>query len=230
MGTVPGVRATIPCVTTAAIVLFVRGHFLSAEGTLLLREREGVREATIREHVERLRGGAVLFSQSDSGDQETVWVDDSFAAQRMEYTSPESRSDFRAVRQGNTIRIHGMIRGRETDRSLPIDARPWLGIVELSLAPYVRSQETRTLSFWVVDSSAGEAHLLSVEKVGRERIMSAGIQIEAIRLKMTVPGLPALFWSAPWWFRASDGVFLRHEMAKGMPGTPKTLLELIAEE
>jgi hypothetical protein len=98
------------------------------------------------------------------------------------------------------------------------------------IPPFVLSEGAGPLSFWVVDSSTGDAHRLSVQKGGREPIVVAGTRVEAVRLKMTVPGLPVLFWSAPWWFRASDGTFLRFEMAQGMPGTPKTILELIGEQ
>jgi hypothetical protein len=87
--------------------------------------------------MERSPEGVVLRAQSSTGDRETAWVDDSLAAQRMEFVSPDSKNDFRALRQGNTIRIGGTIGGRQVDRALSIDGRPWFGILELSLAGFV---------------------------------------------------------------------------------------------
>lgn len=226
----PRVRAFKRRLAAAAAVLLLHGHALCAEKALLLREREADREVTIREWTEDSPEGALLRSRSSTGDEETVWVDDSFAARRTWFVRPGARSDFQAVRQGNTIRIHGTVGGRRVERVQAIDGRPWLGLVELSLVDFVLSERTGSLSFWVIDSSTGNAHRLSVQKDGRESIVIAGTRVEAVRLRMTVPGLPALFWSAAWWFRASDGMFVKYEMARGMPGTPKTLLELIEEQ
>jgi hypothetical protein len=142
----------------------------------------------------------------------------------------QSASDFAASREGDSIRLRGTLNGKPVDRTLDIDASPWFAMIELSLPGWVIGGGAKRISFWVLDSSQGEAHRLAAEKMGRETISVAGADVEAIRVRLTAPGVPAFLWSSPWWFRASDGAFLRYEIARGMPGTPKTVLELIAEE
>ena len=212
------------------VLLLLLPAGLSAQGTLVLREREAGRETMIRESAQSTLDGAILSSQSDSGDRETAWVDGSSFALRMQYSSPGAGSEFIAVREGDSLRVRGRIRGRDVDRAVRIDDRPWLCLVELCLGRYMRVEGAGTFTFWVLDSGTGEAHKLSAQRVGRENIQAAGGAVEAVRVRFTVPGIAPLFWSASWWFRASDGVFLRYEMPRGMPGTPKTVLELIGEE
>lgn len=52
---------------------------------------------------------------------------------------------------------------------------------------------------------------------------------EAMRVRVSPWGLLSLFWSSLYWFRPSDGAFLRYEAVRGLPGTPKTVVELIEE-
>lgn len=218
-----------PQLCVLIIGLFV-AHTLCAEGAFRLREREGGREHTVRMSIEYADSGAVFIVHSSSGDRQTIRVDASWAARQMQFASPESRSDFEAVRDGDSIRLRGTLNGKPVDRVLEIDASPWFALVELSLPGWVIGGGAKRISFWVLDSAQGGAHRIAAERMGRERITIAGADVEAVKVKLTVPGVPAFLWSSPWWFRASDGAFLRYEMARGIPGTPKTVLELIAEE
>ncbi len=214
----------------ACFALLLHAPRLPAEGTFLLREREAGREKAVRESVRADTGGNILVSTAEPGGTETAWVDGSFFARRMTVNDPAAGSEFTAVREGAAIRVIGRIRGRQVDRLQRIDASPWLCLVELSLGRHVAAEGATPFAFWVLDANTGEPHKLSAQRLGRESLDTPAGPVEAVRVRFTVPGLSALFWNATWWFRATDGTFLRYEMPRGMPGTPKTVLELVAEE
>ena len=62
-----------------------------------------------------------------------------------------------------------------------------------------------------------------------EGIPVDGRALEAMRVKVSPWGLLSLFWSSLYWYRSSDGTFVRFEGVRGLPGTPKTVVELIGE-
>lgn len=212
------------------LALLFHAPRLASEGTLLLREREAGKEKAVRESVRADAGGNVLVSSVEPGGTETAWVDSSFFARRMTVSDPLAGSQFTAVREGRAIRVVGRIRGRQVDRLQRIDASPWLCLVELSLGRYMAAEGAAPFAFWVLDSATGEPHKLSAQRVGRESLDTPAGPVDAVRVRFTIPGVSALFWNATWWFRAADGTFLRYEMPRGMPGTPKTVLELVAEQ
>lgn len=218
----------IPGLAVAALLL--QAPRLTAEGTLVLREREAGREKTVRVSARAAPGGAVLESRDGDGWSQDAWTDGSLFCQRMEVSDPAAESAFTAERRGAEIRVVGRIRGRQVDRSCRIDGAPWLCLVELCLGRRMLDAAAPAFPFWVLDAATGEPHKLSAQRVGREMLDTPRGPVEALRVRFTVVGVSPLFWNASWWFRASDGVFLRYEMPRGMPGTPKTILELLAEE
>jgi hypothetical protein len=218
----------IPGLAVAALLL--QAPRLAAEGTLVLREREAGREKTVRVSVQPAPGGAVLESRDGDGWSETAWADASLFALRMEVSDPAAETGFIAERRGESIRVAGRIRGRQVDRSCRIDNAPWLCLVELCLGRRMLDAAAPPFAFWVLDAATGEPHKLSAQRAGREMLDTPRGPVEAVRVRFTVAGVSPLFWNASWWFRASDGLFLRYEMPRGMPGTPKTILELLAQE
>jgi hypothetical protein len=203
---------------------------LAADGVLVLRDREAGKEDTARASVMRSADSITIMVESDAGDMQTASADPSFAALRVVYEDHATKTSYEAVRQDRSILVRGTLKGKPLARTLAIDDSRWLPLLEVSLPRWVLDAGSRQTSFWVIDLPTAEMHKMSAEKVGRERIKVAGGDVEAIKVRMLTQGVPAVIWSSPWWFRAADGTFLRYEMARGMPGTPKTIRELVAEE
>jgi hypothetical protein len=215
------------CVTILGL-LAARG--LAADGVLVLRDREAGKESTARASITRSADSITITVESGGGDLQIATVDPSFAALRVVYQDPAEKTSYEAVYQDRAVLVRGTLKGKPLARTLAIDDSRWLPLLEVSLPRWVLEAGSRQASFWVIDLPTAEMHKMSAEKVGRERIRVAGGEVEAIKVRMLTQGVPAVIWSSPWWFRAADGTFLRYEMARGMPGTPKTIRELVAEE
>jgi len=197
---------------------------------LILREREAGKESTTRASVKGSADSITITVESEEGDTQIASADPSFAARKVVYQDPSVQTFYEAVRQDRSIFVCGTLRGKPLARTLAIDDSHWLPLLEVSLPRWVLDAGSRQASFWVIDLPTAEMHKMIAEKVGRERIRVGGAEVEAIKVRMLTQGVPAVIWSSPWWFRAADGTFLRYEMARGMPGTPKTILELVAVE
>lgn len=221
------VYARAACMTLLG--LFAVG-WLTADSVLVLRDHEAGKEGTARASVTRGADSITITVESGEGDTQTASADPSFAARRVVYQDPAEKTSYEAVRQDRSILVRGTLKGKPLARTLAIDDSHWLPLLEVSLPRWVLDAGSRQSSFWVIDLPTAEMHKMVAEKVGRERIRVAGEEVEAIKVRMLTQGVPAVIWSSPWWFRAADGTFLRYEMARGMPGTPKTIRELVTEE
>jgi len=60
-----------------------------------------------------------------------------------------------------------------------------------------------------------------------EKIEVNGSTFVTQRIEITLCNFWGNFWNANYWFRKSDGLFLKYEGANGPPGTAKTVIEFV---
>jgi hypothetical protein len=97
------------------------------------------------------------------------------------------------------------------------------------LQPFVVSGSSLPVVFWVVQPFEGYVYLMQARGEKEEAIAVDGRTLEGMRVRVSPRGILAALWSSLYWFRPSDGAFLRYEAVRGLPGTPKTVVELIQE-
>ena len=143
------------------------------------------------------------------------------------YTYPEGRSGI-FTRAGNVIRSKGFMPGMRPVAEDAGDDAPWFAAPGVCLGGFVRGGEPKT-AFWTVDPSNGKAYKMTAKRAARETIECDGLAAEAVRIKVSVSGVPAAFFSTDYWCRESDGLLLRFEGTSRGPGSPKSTLELAKE-
>ncbi|MDA3851288.1 MAG: hypothetical protein PF447_08425 [Spirochaetaceae bacterium] len=129
----------------------------------------------------------------------------------------------RFVREEDTLVVN------ESGETRAFDSAPWFGSIETGLSEMTRRGIT-DLDFWILDPDNLEVRKLSARVRGDEIIELNGESIEVLRIRVTVKGVPAIFYSVTFWFRESDGVFIQFEGRNGPPGTPLTATFLTKEE
>ena len=176
------------------------------------------------------RGAEVtVHSRLSDGDLHNVEMDTSRATFRYDYESPERKTAYSATREGNEIILQGTLKGQPLSRRLPIDSHPWFQAMEWSLQPFVVSGSSQPLVFWVLQPFEGHVYLMQAREEKAEEVPVDGQTLEAMRVRVSPRGILSAVWSSLYWFRPSDGAFLRYEAVRGFPGTPKTVVELIKE-
>ncbi len=131
-----------------------------------------------------------------------------------------------AERHGNTMHIYGVHNGKNYDKTVQIDDRPWYQLLSISLQPYLNSTATAT-SFWMVRSDNLDVVALNAKKQGSEDIVVSGAKTAAQKVVVRADGMFAAFWHATYWYRINDKLFLRYASIQGPPGTDETVIDLV---
>lgn len=142
-------------------------------------------------------------------------------------TVPDDRTAFVARRDGRTVVIQGMYKGEPLDRTLAIDEAPWYQATSLSLRGLAASDDAERL-FWTIRLETLSAHKIKAIKKGIESVASDGSPMTLQRIRLTLTGLLAPFWKSDYWFTVPENIFFRFEGPSGPPGSPKTVVTLIA--
>ena len=125
------------------------------------------------------------------------------------FKDPKNDSELKAVRDGNRIIINGRYKGKELKKEHYIDDRPWHQLFTWELDHFLLSKETR-LEFWAIRPDNPEsAGILVAYKDKEEKLMLNGEEVDAINAKVTLAGLLSIFWTGDYWYRKSDGFYIR---------------------
>lgn len=171
--------------------------------------------------------GYLLESRSENGEQHEVFVDKSLATKWWDYRDPAKGIDIHAQRSGSALLIRGTLKGKPFERREEIDSSPWYQSIERSFEPLALAPEGSTTEFWVLQPDTLRARKIQARNEGVDRLMIEGQSVSAARLRISLPGFLAAFWSSSYWYRLSDGKFVRFEGLHGPPGSPVTTVELI---
>jgi hypothetical protein len=220
---------TIPRTLMLGAGLFLGSMSAFAEPELLYRDVTGSVEILIHIWKDVLPDGSLINSLLSDGDVHRVQLDDSNATVSYRFASPVRGTVYAARREENELLLQGTLKGASFSRRITINANPWLESMEWSLAEYALSGSRLPLVFWVVNPFEGLAYEMQAIGESSENVMDNGQSVPAMRVRVRPAGLLAPFWSTLYWFRPTDGRFLRYEGVRGLPGTPKTVVELMSE-
>lgn len=176
----------------------------------------------------RTDGGLFLESVSSTGDRHVVLVDDRLVTRSWRYHSSNTR--VLAARRGATVSVSGRVEGASVDGTVEIRETPWIQSIERSLREFVLGgAEGDRLRFSVVQPDNLSARTLQAQIMGDEVLEIEGRAVQTRRIRISLPGIGALFWRSSYWYRLSDGLFVQSRVTRGPPGTPETLVILTGD-
>lgn len=130
-----------------------------------------------------------------------------------------------AYRFEEQLIIQGTKKGQKINVGRRIDSKPWFQPLSYSLRPFVKSDD-REVTFWMINPDDLSVHKLKAEKVDPEKIEINGQKIETMPIEIRLSGMLSLFWSATYWFKIPEPLFVRYESVHGPPGTDKTVIKI----
>lgn len=134
-------------------------------------------------------------------------------------------TELSALRNMEEIHIKGIFKGEPVDRKVIIDHAPWYQATSWSLRNFILSEE-QSREFWMLRTTTLKPYKVLVTKIGEETLADTE-QTQTIKAELRIQGLLSHFWKSNYWFRKSDGVFLRFEGASGPPGSPLAVVEYL---
>lgn len=213
--------------TAALIVLFCFGNLFSKEYIFNVNEKGQEYQNFVS--IKKLDDGYYLKSTiTKEEEKETVMearLNSEFETVEWKLKDPRKKIEVAAVREGNKIIITGTFEGKKNNRKeINIDNRPWHQIFQLGLIKFaVTETKERSLEFWGLrPDSPGTAGVLAASKDKVETVEIKGKKIEAAKLRIGLAGWLSIFWTGDYWFRASDGLYIK---AKPTAGTVAELIE-----
>ncbi len=135
------------------------------------------------------------------------------------------KTNLSALRKEEEIHIKGVFKGEPVDKKVMIDKAPWYQATSWSLRNFILSEE-QSKEFWMLRTTTLKPYKVLVKKIGEETMADAG-QTQTIKAELRIQGFLSHFWKSNYWFRKSDGVFIRFEGASGPPGAPLAVVEYL---
>lgn len=219
-----------PVAFIAVLLIFLPCVTVLAGENMRFREQTGNNVVYLQSAEDPIGQQLRLSSVSQTGEEHEVIVDpQSLESLQWTHRNPADGTDFTARISGRTIRLTGRNEGRQVDETFRLeDADPWVQSIERSLEPFVLSSRDR-MQFWTIQPGDLTLRKLQAVRRGRSTIDVDGERVEAWEIRISLPGIGSMFWSATYWYRVTDGQFVRYEGVRGWPGTPRTVVELVAE-
>ncbi|MBN2400108.1 MAG: hypothetical protein JXI33_07185 [Candidatus Aminicenantes bacterium] len=172
--------------------------------------------------LQSLRAG-VLIRQTfrTAGDLSTlVWT----------FSDPERQMELNARLQGADIVLSGSWRGNRVVKKFTAAGAPWNQLFQMGLRPFVLAGRKNYQFRSIGTQGPGEMKMgkFTVTRSGEEKIWLAGKEITSVHLRISLSGLLSVFWHGDYWYRKSDGRFLRYR-GKNRSGGPIAVSELVRD-
>lgn len=178
----------------------------------------------------RVPGGLVLESADDQGNRHVLGVDPALETLWWQYRSRSEATTVEVTGQEAAVSIRGVVAGEPVERQVALPQAVWIQSIERSLRTFVVGGAAGDrLRFAVVQPDTLSARTLEARIMGDEQITVEGRQMSARRVRISLPGIGAIIWRSTYWFRLPDGLFVQSRVTRGPPGTPETVVSLVAE-
>jgi len=154
---------------------------------------------------------------------EEYLLDAHYATQKWKVLRPKNDTNYTGERRGDTLFLQGQLNGKRLNKYIKIDHRPFYYNPKLGLMNFVLSKK-KSSKFWAMRNDDCTEYLMEAKNKGPDLIQIAGQNIEVIRVHWTLPDFRSAFFKRVYWFRASDGMYIRQETSKNQ------IRELIHEQ
>lgn len=155
--------------------------------------------------------------------EEDYTLDEYFGTLRFRVVNIDEKTDYTGERKERSIFIRGRFKGKQIERTMAIDERPFYYNPKIGLAAFVRSGEAQG-TFWGFQNKELKVYPMKAVNKGIDTISVNGEDVEAIKVHWAVDDLRSAFFKRTYWFRGSDGLYLKQKTSGGK------FRELISEE
>jgi hypothetical protein len=202
-----------------SVLLFICG-FAFAEKTLLYREyNEKTGEITrISRYMGDPTSGKIKITinwevenSAKSGTQ-TSTLNARYATLHWKVIDPNEHTDYVGERKGNLLLIKGTHKDKPVDKRMKIDDLPFFSNPTIGLEEFVRTGKKK-MDFRIIRPDDLSQYKMKAENKGEQIITVGDKPIEVIQVKWGLTGLRSKFYSQTYWFRKSDGVFVRSKIS-----------------
>lgn len=215
------------CGTLAVSVVLCASPAASQSTRLIYEEATGNKIDKIEFLFEQGASGCSLTIAR--GNKRTqVWGDENLYTTAVRHFDLDGGNDVFIERKDNIIRFAGRLEGKDIDKTIKIEKTKWCGATFMQKGFVLSGKKSE--EFLVALPSDQSALKMMATREKEEEIVICGKRVMAAKIRLNVADWRSVFWKSYYWFRVLDGIFLKSEEVRGIPGTPMTTVELIGEE
>jgi hypothetical protein len=155
--------------------------------------------------------------------KEDYTLDEDFGTLRFRVVNVDEKTDYIGERKERSVFIRGQFKGAKIERTMEIDERPFYYNPKVGLTAFVRSGEKQGM-FWGFQNKELQVYPMKASNEGPDRISVNGEDVEAVKVYWTVDDFRSVFFKRTYWFRGSDGLYLKQKTDGGK------FRELVSEE
>jgi hypothetical protein len=218
---------------TSVVIFAVIGRICLAAGETRVYEEKIQNQVTTHKFsIEQTASGYLVALASEAPGRridQRFELEPGLAALAWSYENPLEKTKISAYRKENRIFLSGLHKGKAIEKTFKINELDWNQSFNIGLEQFALSG-AKAMKFWAIGTTApGDMKIttFTVKKEGFEKIILAGKEIETVRIRVSLSGLLAIFWSGNYWYKRDDGKFLRYR-GKGR-GSHLTIMEIIPQ-
>jgi len=171
----------------------------------------------------------ILYIYRHEAEEQINYYNQNGTTQKFTHKDSTNNIDLIAIKDGKKIILKGISCENIIDTVIKIDESPWKQSMSYSLSEFALSGEEK-IEYWIIRLDKFKGEKMQAEKAGTENITIKDKSYLAVKVKISAAGLRSKFWSGHYWFRVSDGLFLKYEGWNGLPGSTKTTIEFLEKE
>jgi len=164
---------------------------------------------------------SICLNFSCPGKKYTVICNEGLMTTYSFLKNTEKDSFYEIALENYTIHITSYQNGYENHYEYLWDGNtPWIQAIELSMINFIKS-DSSSMKFWLINPSDGKKMDMIAIKEGTYQLDVLGKKEKCTKVRVTLDSFLSIFWSVNYWFRNTDGLFVRYEGLKGGPASPK---------
>ncbi len=147
------------------------------------------------------------------------------------FSDPGRQMELAAGIRGGEIVLTGSFKGKKVAKAFAAAGPSWNQLFQAGLGSFALSGGKNFQFRAIGTQGPGELKIgkFTVTRKDDERILLAGREIAAVRLRISLSGLLSIFWHGDYWYGSSDGRFLRYR-GRNRSGGPVAVSELFTVE
>jgi len=204
-------------------VIFVSNLYAASKKSLVYNsfKQEGDRDVIAE----------TLVTYEDSADQQTIVsrqkqtkaclmddkfiLDDNYDLLKWRRICLEQGTDYSVERQGNVLVVTGMFKGRPIKKNISVEGKEVHIYPKYSLGKFALSDQ-KEMKLWSIRRDKISRLPMRARNDGEETIVLNGKKVKTIKVYYTIMGkLRERHFNHNYYYRKSDGLFLKKEEVKG---------------
>jgi hypothetical protein len=156
-----------------------------------------------------------VLREKDKEIIEKYTLNSEFETKTWKVKSLKDDTDYLGEYKDETIKILGRFKGKPIKKTLKVPNHPFYVNPKFGLRNFILSDQKK-IKFWGLRNDELSRHLMVATKRGEEAIIINGLSVKTIKIHWTVSGVGSLFFERYYWFRKSDGLYVRQKVGNDL--------------